>query len=863
MKPSVVATSVCLTGLLFAFFVPACAIAAQQAGAPAGQGITISADCGLFTVRPIAEGALRVRCSPRGNTPTPDLILLHSSNTVPSWVRRDKYSISLFTGRMSAKLDLRSMALQFSDAEGRLLLQERPGGRSLRVSSVQGRPTSLAEDSFLSPPDEHLFGSGQFQDGYLDVRDLPRRLTQVNTQIALPFLLSSKGYGLLWHNYGLTEINPADNTVDLMQSGVAPANAQADSVPEGTFEGDISVPSLGRYAFLLDSGRTMAARYFVEIDGKNVLDFSNRWLPPTTSWLLEMKAGKHHVLVKGGAKARPVLHWRASAPQTVLRSPVAEAIDYVVFAGPRLDDVIATYRTLSGQAPLMPIWAYGFIQCRERYSSSAEIIEAARQFRARQLPMDVIVQDWQYWGNYGWNAMQWDERYYPDPATMVRELHELHAKLMVSVWSRIAPESAIGAEFTAKKLYIPHTPWVDFFNPEAAALYWKDIAERMLPLGIDAWWLDAAEPENDALAGRMTTAGPGETVRLLYPLLVSRTVYEGQRKSAPDRRVFILTRSAFLGQQRYASAVWSGDVGSNWETLRRQIRAGLDYSVAGLPYWTTDTGGFFRPGDKQYTDPEYHELFLRWLQFSAFSPLMRVHGFQTHTEPWNFGHTVEEEERQYLDLRYRLLPYIYSQAAQVTFHGFTFMRPLVMDFPSDVKALDQNDEYMFGQAFLVAPVLTSGARTWSVYTPATPGGWYDWWTEKKVQGGRTAMLDAPLEKLPVLVRAGSIVPLAPVTQYAGDKTDGTLELRIYPGADANFTLYEDEGTNYNYEHGAFSEISMHWSQARHALTIADRRGTFSGMAARRKFRVHLAGGPASSDQQVTYDGSKTTVTVIK
>ena len=393
----------------------------------------------------------------------------------------------------------------------------------------------------------------------------------------------------------------------------------------------------------------------------------------------------------------------------------------------------------------MPLWAYGYIHCRERFHSSQEILDTAEEFRKRQLPLDLIVQDWQYWGKYGWNAMKWDERYYPDPAGMIERLHAMNVKLMVSVWSKIDPETEVGKQFAAKGYYIPGTQWIDFFNPAAAALYWKNFSERMLSLGIDAWWQDATEPENDDLAGRSTFAGPGEKVRLLFPLLVNKTVYEGQRKDAPTKRVFILSRCAFLGQQRYASATWSGDVGNSWETLRRQITAGLGYTASGLPYWTTDAGGFFRPGPGQYTDPDYHERFLRWFQFSTFSPLQRVHGFQTDTEPWRYGDKVESEVRSYLDLRQQLLPYIYSQAAAVTFQGSTLMRPLVMDFAHDDQALTQKYEYMFGPAFLVAPVLETGAVRWPVYAPATKGGWYNFWTGSRVPSG-TADIAAPLER---------------------------------------------------------------------------------------------------------------------
>ena len=811
---------------------------------------------------------MRVRCAPTADGGASSIVLIHPAANVPFMIRRVAGSVSLATSKLTATYEKNSGVLRFSDVTGHVLLEEVPGGRHVQASTVQGEPTLIAEDRFRSPADEHLFGSGQFQDGFLDVRDLPRRLTQVNTQISIPFLISNKGYGMLWNNLGLTDLNPADNHLALAREGAGQTTSFSVTTAEGTrevkrttqeFTGDIEIATSGRYAMMLDAGQQMAHQYHVEIDGKTVVDFSNLWLPPTTSWFVDLNSGKHHIRVEGNGKDQPSLYWRLAAAETVLRSLVSNGIDYVVIAGPSSDQIIATYRKLSGQVPLLPLWAYGFIQCRERYSSSDEILDNAREFRARKLPMDLIVQDWQYWGKYGWNALQWDEDHYSDPAALVRELHELHVKLMVSVWSSIDPKSVVGKEFAARNMYLPGTMWIDFLNPDARALYWKNFSSRMLSLGIDAWWLDATEPENDALAGAKTFAGPGDRYRLIYPLLVTKTVYEGQRKDTPGKRVFILTRSAFLGEQRYATAVWSGDIGSNWETLRRQIPAGLDFSITGLPYWTTDTGGFFRPGEKQYTDNGYHELFLRWLQFSTFTPLMRVHGFQTQTEPWHFGEQVEAEERQYLDMRYQLLPYIYSQAAEITFHGSTLMRPLVMDFQNDEKALNQKYEFMFGPSLLVAPVLQPGVKDWPVYAPATPGEWFDWWTEKKVRGGMTTAMDAPLDKIPLLVKAGSIVPVGPIEQYAGEIRSGNLELRVYPGADGNLTLYDDDGVSYAYEKGAQSTIPFHWDNGLKVLTIGEQVGSYAEMVKSRSFTIHMAGTDRQSDKHVIYSGQRLTV----
>ena len=453
--------------------------------------------------------------------------------------------------------------------------------------------------------------------------------------------------------------------------------------------------------------------------------------------------------------------------------------------------------------------------------------------------------------------MQWDEDHYPDPASLVRQLHALNTRLMVSLWSRIDAHCDFGRELTEKNLYIPGTDWVDFLNPEARAVYWKNFSSRMLSLGIDAWWLDGTEPENDALKGTITFAGPGDRFRLLYPLLVNQTVYEGQRRDAPEKRVMILTRCAFLGQQRCASATWSGDVGNDWDTLRRQVTAGLNYSVSGLPYWTTDTGGFFRPGDSQYTDEAYHERYLRWLQFSVFTPLMRVHGYQTQTEPWHYGDSVVSAQRTLLELRYRLLPYIYSQAAEITFKGSTLMRPLVMDFPHDVPALNQNFEFMFGPAFLVAPVLAPGVDKWNVYAPLSNGGWYDWWTEEKIAAGSTVVVDAPLSRIPLLVRSGSIIPLGPVIQHTGQHRLSDLEIRIYPGADASFDIYEDDGTSYTYEQGDHSSIPLRWEDDSRTVEVGERKGHFSEVEHEQSFSIRIAGG--QEVRTITYSGHQVVV----
>jgi alpha-D-xyloside xylohydrolase len=417
-----------------------------------------------------------------------------------------------------------------------------------------------------------------------------------------------------------------------------------------------------------------------------------------------------------------------------------------------------------------------------------------------------------------------------------------------------------------KSLYIPGTPWLDYFNPLTRETYWNTLRDNLFIFGVDSWWMDATEPENDALKGEKTYMGPGDFYRLTYPLMVSQAVYEGQRKTSSDKRVCILTRSAFLGQQRYGIINWSGDIGGNWDTFRRQIVAGLNYNITGLPYWTTDIGGFFRPGRSQYTDEKYHELLTRWFQWGAFNPIFRIHGFQTETEPWKYGQTVEDNMHKMMNLRYRLLPYIYSEAWQVTNNGSTIMRPLVMDFRKDTAAVDQSFEYLFGKSFLVAPVTEPGMTEWNVYLPESTT-WYDFWTGDKLNGGQTVKKETPLDIIPLYVKAGSIIPMGPQVQYTTEKKWDNLEIRIYEGANGEFTLYEDENDNYNYEKGIFSTIDFSWNDANKRLTISGRKGSFPEMLSQREFNiVHVTNDNGTGldvvrkfDKEVVYSGKEVVI----
>ena len=369
------------------------------------------------------------------------------------------------------------------------------------------------------------------------------------------------------------------------------------------------------------------------------------------------------------------------------------------------------------------------------------------------MPVSMLVQDWQYWGKYGWNSMTFDEEHYPDPKALTDSLHRMDMRLMLSVWSKIDKQSEVGRQMMEKGYYIDGTDWIDFFLPEAADAYWRHFAQRLVPLGIDAWWQDATEPENDDLVGRRVCGGRwvGEKVRNVYPLMVCKTVYEGLRRDAPNREPMILTRSGFPGIQRYGAALWSGDVGNDWETFRRQITGGLGLQAAGIPWWTYDAGGFFRPRD-QYTNPEYIERMLRWIETSVYLPLMRVHGYMSDTEPWNYGEEAQSIIRQCLEERYRLLPYIDSCAVDVAENGGTLMRPLVFDFADDPEALKQKYEYMFGPSLLISPVTEPGVTQWRTYLPKNEKGWKDQRTGRHYEGGQYVTTEVTKAFIPVFVR---------------------------------------------------------------------------------------------------------------
>jgi alpha-D-xyloside xylohydrolase len=837
--------------------------------------LSIRLNEGTLYIIPLSDKAIRVQWE-KGMKEEREFVLINKF-PIPTFKFSETPSkLRLSTNAITAVFDKQTGVIDYSDNTGKIFLSEKAGSRKLTPDTIGGQSCFVAEQSFDSPTDEYLFGLGQFQDGHYNLRNVTRKLIQVNSQIAIPFLYSSRGYGILWHQYGLTEFNPADNIVTLRKKDTASgqkvevevtttSGTQKVSQQESLYDGKFSIDKDGEYSMMLDLGN-MESRHLLVIDGAPVIEQSNFWLPPAASKLVNLKAGEHTVQVVCKSTNQPKLSWKLSANETTFRSVNAKSLDYVVFYGKNADDVISGYRNLSGNVPMLPLWTYGFWQCRERYTSGTHLVQTIEEFRKRNLPVDVIVQDWQYWGKNGWGVPKFDTTNYPNPDRFIKRLHDLNAHFSISVWENPDKKSDVAKEYIDKNLYIPNSPWIDIYNPETQKTHWNALNKNLFSLGVDSWWMDATEPENDGLAGKQTYFGLGDFYRLTYPLFVSQAIYNGQRATDPSKRVAILTRSAFAGQQRFGTINWSGDIGGNWDTYKRQIVAGLNYNLTGMPYWTTDIGGFFRPGRGQYTDTKYHDILTRWFQWGTFNPIFRIHGYQTETEPWKYGDTVMNDMRSMLDLRYRLMPYIYSEAWQVSKNGSTMMRSLVMDFKNDPTAIGQAYQYMFGKSFLIAPITEPTVTEWNVYLPKSTA-WYDFWTGKRFNGGQIIKTAAPQDKIPIFVKAGSIIPMGKFLQYTSEKPMDTLEVRIYSGANGQFMLYSDEGDNYNYEKGKYKIIPFVWNEQQQTLIIDKQQGTYPGALKKQVFNIVWVNeydgfgiNITAKTMTVNYSGEKASVT---
>ena len=612
-------------------------------------------------------------------------------------------------------------------------------------------------------------------------------------------------------------------------------------------------------------------------------------------------------------------------------SEVGEGIDYYFMYGGSADGVIAQMRQLTGDVPMFPLWTFGYWQSKERYKSAAETESIVDQYRELQVPLDGIIQDWQYWGaNYLWNAMDFLSEDFTNGPQLIKNVHAKHAHFMISIWASFGPQTKAFRELDEKGLLMPFQTWpqsglshiwpprmdypsgvkvYDAFSPEARAIYWKNL-KTLYDYDVDAWWMDSTDPDcfypTESDYEHAVYGGTWRSQRNAFPLETVRGVYEAQRETSnlqsqiSNKRVFIMTRSAFAGQQHYGSNMWSGDIASSWDMLRKQVPAGLSFSLTGDPNFNTDIGGFFCNAYNNHgpasapKNPQFQELYVRWMQYGLFCPVFRSHGADAPREIWQFGkkgEPVYDAIEKMIRLRYRLIPYLYSTAWQVTSNNESYLRPLFCDFAQDKRVWNMTDEFMFGRSILAAPIVDpqyteeqiikedamtgwdkkeiKGERLeiseidWNATHSVTkylPKGvlWYDFWTNKTYKGGQNVTIETTLDHVPMFVRAGSILPLGPVMQYVGEKAWDNLEIRVYPGADGSFTFYEDEGDNYNYEKGVFSTITFHWDNARQVLTIGDRKGSFPGMLSKRKFTVVW---PDGTTKVIDYSGTLCQLTI--
>lgn len=858
------------------------------------------------------------------------LIVVHDIPKVPFNVESTDDSVFIMTKTLMAGVDRKTGAVRFQDVvTGEVILQEPEGGRQFVPIERDGKRAFSVSQTFLTTENEGLYGLGQHQADEFNYKGKNEELFQYNTKVSVPFIVSTRNYGILWDSYSLTRFgNPNDykqlgevftlynkvgeqgsltgtyqpamgKTLTRDESKLYFEHLDRDNglktvvnLPQDfnfngakvTYEGEIEPSVTGMYRFIL----YYAGYVKVYID--NELVVPERW---RTAW--NPNSYKFGVNLTADRRIPIRIEWEPDGGVSycglrVMENPDSDdftnhyiswwsemnnAVDYYFVYGDSMDEVISGYRTLTGKSQIMPKWAMGYWQSRERYNTQDEIVSTLREFRKRQIPIDNIVQDWFYWREDQWGSHEFDPVRFPNPKQMVDDIHNLGGHIMISVWPKFYVNTEHYKEFDAHGWMYRQAvkddihDWVgpgyvgsfyDAYSAPARKLFWNQMKDHLYPLGIDAWWMDASEPnirdctdiEYRKLLSGPTALGPTDQYFNAYALMNAEAIYDGQRSVDNDKRVFLLTRSGFAGLQRYSTATWSGDIATRWEDMKAQISAGLNFAVSGIPYWTMDIGGFCvenryvaaqrlfdRTGIENADLKEWRELNTRWYQFGAFCPLYRAHGQFPLREVWNIApenHPAYKSIVAYTKLRYNLMPYIYSLAGMTYFKDYTIMRPLVMDFTTDKQVRNIGDQYMFGPSLMVAPIYKYGARTKDMYFPAG-NGWYDFYTGKFVQGGQRLTVDAPYERIPLYVKAGSIVPFGPDIQYAMEKQPEEMTLYVYTGADADFTLYEDEGVNYGYEQGRCATISFHYDDADGSLTIGEREGEFPGMLHKRMFKV--------------------------
>lgn len=873
-------------------------------------------------------------------TKRPDLVW----NIIPY-----KETLTLKTKSLIAVVHLKTGTVSFWDLKGKKILEERqPSGRRFQPTVFEGKRYYNLTQTFQTTPDDAWYGLGQHQDGIMNYKGQQVNFFQNNTEVAIPFLISNKNYGILWDNYSLTKVGDVRPSHPLSQLQLFSKNGE-----QGWLTASYSNNKLKPEEIIIERPETTISMEFLD-DSKIVLP--KEFKPPTgmVTWegsIASYLSGLHQfrfalggslkvwlngqlvldrwrkawnpapallpVNFKSREKISIKIEWIPEAAESYLSvkwqeplsmqeqnsfsfcSEAGQQVDYYFVYGNNMDEVIAGYRNLTGKAPIVPKWALGFWQSRERYKTQDEILSTVDEFRKRKIPIDNIVLDWSYWREAEWGSQDFDEKRFPSPDSMIDVLHKKYnTQIMISVWPKFYEGISTYKEFDKngwlykRNIADRQRDWIgkgyvstfyDAFNEKARKAFWDILNKKIYSKGIDAWWMDASEP--DILSNvdpekrklQMTPTALGSAAEYLnaYPLQNAKGIYEGQRSTDPDKRVFLLTRSGFAGSQRYAAAIWSGDIGSTWHDMKNQISAGVNFSMSGLPYWTMDIGGFVVPAKFERPNEndleEWRELMTRWSQFGAFVPLFRVHGQFPYREIFNTApenHPAYQSFLYYDKLRYRLLPYIYSLAGAAYHNNYTIMRGLAMDFAKDTAVLNIGDQYMFGPSLLINPVFEYKQRSRPLYLPKS-AGWYDFYSGQWYAGGQKIFSDAPYEKMPVFVKAGSIIPFGPELQYTSEKPADTVTLNIYTGADASFNLYEDEGTNYNYEKGAFSIIPLKYNEATKTITLGDRKGSFTGMLQKRIFRISIISPnkakrldfDAKCDKEVFYEGEKRTIKI--
>jgi len=899
-------------------------------------------DARWVKIQVCTEDIIRVVALPEKSFSTHPSLMTDRTDweNVPFSVKDEGDWVDIVTSKIVVRVDQKTGAVAFYNTEAQLLLQEKAGGgKIITPAEVMGEKTYHIQQLFDSPRDEAFYGLGQHQNNIMNYKGHDVDLWQHNIIVAIPFLISSKNYGILWDNNSRTkfgdirDFQPLSSlrlyTKEGKEGGLTAEYFEkpdfkslltsrsearieyefddaSDTFPKGfnnnmgsvRWSGEIECHESGIHKFKLYCSSYIK----MWLNGELVVNsWRQNWLPWTHLIHLPMEAGKRYPIKIEWVPFGGFMGLKCLDPEKEiyknslsLFSEVADQIDYYFIYGDNLDQVIQGYREITGKAPMMPKWAMGLWQCRERYRSQEELLSVVKEFRKRQIPLDNIVQDWFYWEEDKWGNHEFDLTRFPDPEGMVGKLHhDLHTHVMISIWPKFYVGTRNYRQFEEKGwLYKRNVEkgqrdWVGpgyvstFYDPYsegARQLYWQQVNEKLYQKGFDAWWLDATEPDiqsnlsREETRLRMHPSALGSAARYLntYSLIYSKGIYENQRATNPNQRVFILTRSAFAGQQRYSAATWSGDIAARWYDLKAQIPAGLNFCLSGIPYWTTDIGGFAveqrfeRPNDSDLE--EWRELMTRWFQFGTFCPLFRVHGQFPYREMFNVApdnHPAYQSMLAYDKLRYRLMPYIYSLAGMVTHNDYTIMRALVMDFGDDKNVLNIGDQFMFGPALLVNPVTEYKARTRKVYLPAGTG-WYDMKSGQHYKGARTIQADAPYMDIPIYVKEGSIIPFGPDIQYSEEKPADPIRLFVYTGSGGSFTLYEDENVNYNYEKGAFTMIPFKYDEKDRSLTIGTRQGGFPGMLEERTFEIVWVDkdDPVELDfgdipfQSVRYDGSE-------